>query len=97
MAPRSPLQKKKKKEGSDNYSKKPTPTPKISPAIGKKLTDGKNTITNMPDHKEIQRTHRRKRGQDEGIERASSGKYYMSKKSGGAVHKARGGTFKGTF
>ena len=45
MAPRSPLQKKNKKEGSDNYNKKPTPPPKISPAIGKKLTDGKNTIT----------------------------------------------------
>ena len=97
MAPRSPLQKKKKKEGSDNYSKKPTPAPKISPAIGKKLTDGKNTITNMPDHKEIQRTHRSKRGQDKDTERASSGKYYMSKKCGGAVHKARGGTFKGIF
>jgi hypothetical protein len=40
---------------------------------------------------------RSKRGQDEDTERASSGKYYMSKKCGGAVHKARGGTFKGTF
>ena len=97
MAPRSPLQKKKKKEGSDNYNKKPTPPPKIGPAVGKKLTDGKNTLTEQPDHKEIQRTHRRKRGQDKDTERASSGKYYMSKKYGGAVMKARGGIFKGTF
>jgi len=97
MAPRSPLKKEKKKEGSDNYNKNPTPPPRIGPAVGRKLTDGVRTMVEQPDHEETQRTLKRKRGLDKDTERASSGKYYMSKKCGGAVHKARGGTFKGIF